>query len=92
MILVTVVLVLVSVFADVNLTLRRRPIGTISRDVERSAVPNQIRARNVDVNRLMAEADLEPALFGLAGGGIGYIRRIAEILEAFVGVLCEFLM
>ncbi len=69
-----VVGVVVPVFADIDMALRRRAVGIIGGKIKRSPVSTEIHARNVDVNRLVTEADLKAALLGLPRAGIGDIQ------------------
>jgi len=88
--LLAVVSVVVPVLADIDMALRRRAVGIIGGDIEGSPIPTKVHARNIDVNRLVTEPDMETALPGLPGAGIRYIRCIIKVREASVGLLREF--
>src|SRR5271169_5414376 len=88
--LFVVVGVVVPVFADIDMALRRCAVGIIGGDVKGGPISTKVHTRNVDVNGLATEAYLKSALLGLPGGGIGDIRRVIKVHESSIRLLCEF--
>src|ERR1700691_637359 len=88
--LLVVVAVMVAVFADIDTALRWRAVGIVGGNIKGIPIPTEDHARNIDVNGLVAETDLEAALLGLPAGGIGDIRGVIKVHETSVGLLCEF--
>jgi len=83
---------MIAVFADIDVTLRRSAVGIVGGNVKGGSISAEVIAGNIDMNRLATEADVEAALLGLAGGGIGYVGRVVQIGEAFVRLVCQLLV
>src|SRR5260370_9578717 len=88
-VLLAVVSVVVPIFADIDMALRWGAVRIIGGHVEGGPISTEIHARNIDVNRLVTETDLESALLRLPRAGIGHICGIVEVFESSVRLLCE---
>src|ERR1700722_27568 len=71
------------------MALRWSAVRIIGGHVEGGPITTEIHARNIDVDRLVTETDLESALLGLPRAGIGHICGIVEVFESSVRLLCK---